>query len=63
MEDIVGGQSRRRRPSCILERSRIGNVLILLNTKSLGSIPDPFSIEETRQKEEGGGMSILSRMP
>jgi len=51
MDGTVGGQSRRRRPYCILERLRLGGILILLflQTKSLESIPDPFNLEETKQ--------------
>lgn len=44
MDDIVDGQGRRRRPYCILERSGISSILILLETKCVGRIPDPFTI-------------------
>ena len=49
--------------TCVLERLRISGSLILLQTKSLGSIPDPFTIEEKRQEEEGGGISIFQEYP
>lgn len=62
-ENIVGGQSRQRRPSCnflrflhFLGRSRTGNsaIRILLHIKGVRRSAHPFTVEETRQREEGG---------